>query len=177
MTPATCLAFVSIAAFSSVLLTGPRNVTVPPEVMIFTLWAFVDNEYLQPQPGGQSLRSADQFRFLLDPLTFELPHSRSRLFRAVLSASTAVEDFFSKATWSGLEAQATSRSKKADNTNNMRFLFIASFHSSRLVKAAARLFERSEPRSLRRLFRDYYSVCLRATGRSLLAKSAASLSS
>ena len=26
MTPATCLAFASIAAFSSVLLTGPRNV-------------------------------------------------------------------------------------------------------------------------------------------------------
>ena len=44
VTPATCLAFASIAAFSSALLTGPRKVTVPPEVTIFTLWAFVENE-------------------------------------------------------------------------------------------------------------------------------------
>jgi hypothetical protein len=44
VTPATCFALDSIAAFSCTLLTGPRNVTVPPEVMILTLWAFIDNE-------------------------------------------------------------------------------------------------------------------------------------
>src|SRR4030095_1609291 len=48
VTPATCFALDSMAAFSSELLTGPRNVTVPPEVMIFTLWAFMDNELSPP---------------------------------------------------------------------------------------------------------------------------------
>ena len=76
VTPATCLAFVSIAAFSSVLLTGPRNVTVPSEVMIFMFWAFVDNESIcQPQPGGHWLKSARSVLvFGLIRRTFELPH-------------------------------------------------------------------------------------------------------
>jgi hypothetical protein len=44
VTPATCLALASMAAFSWALFTGPRSVTLPFEVMILALWALVDSE-------------------------------------------------------------------------------------------------------------------------------------
>src|SRR2546422_5990503 len=76
-----------MAAFSCRLSTGPLNVTTPLEVMIFMLWAFNESESSAIRALRMLAEISRSCLFSAWSLGVGVAELRSRLFRAVLSAS------------------------------------------------------------------------------------------